>query len=184
MIVMKKIQTKNNDGHIYLDKPVIIVVDTSCCCFCCCLLTRHNHIVFHLVVTSVTISLIARWAKLVWVNTCWLFIIESCFKINCIIFKHAPSRLGSANGIKLRKQDYIGFESAYKNESGFSANVPNTISVVVPVQSKKPNSLLWSSIWNFGSNDIRLDGLDVDDSINDDESIYDDVLDLEHPNYK
>ena len=56
--------TANNDGQLYLEKPVsgavVFVVGTSCCCFCCCVLTRHKHTGFHLVVTSATIIVISR----------------------------------------------------------------------------------------------------------------------------
>ena len=48
--------------HKYLEKPdigvVVIVVGKCCCCFFCCLLTRHSHVVFHLVVTNVTLVLL------------------------------------------------------------------------------------------------------------------------------
>ena len=49
----------NNDGYMYLEKPIIgvvvIVVGTCCCYLCYCLLTRHNYIDFHLVVNSVVV---------------------------------------------------------------------------------------------------------------------------------
>ena len=52
-----------------------------------------------------------------------------------------------------------------------------SLSVLVPVQSKKPNSPLWSCIEDSGSRNIHLD---VDESINDDESINADDSNLEH----
>jgi len=59
-MVLKQNLNANNDGYIYLEKPVmavvVIVVSTCCYCICCCLLTRHNPIDFHLFVNSVVIG--------------------------------------------------------------------------------------------------------------------------------
>jgi len=56
-MVLGKNMNANNDGYMYLEKPVIgvvvILVGTRCCCLCCCLLTSHNYVDFQLIVNGV-----------------------------------------------------------------------------------------------------------------------------------